>query len=71
MSALTVFLILAAWLVCIVFTLAFIHGAQLLRRREHTHYRSDGPVSINPDRKESIYVRGNREAVEDAERYTL
>ena len=60
MTPLTVFLILAAWLVCIVFTLAFIHGAQLLRRRERTHYRTDGPVSIDPHRKQTIHIRADQ-----------
>ena len=58
MTPLTVFLILAAWLVCIVFTLAFIHGAQLLRRREHTHHRSNGPVVLDPNKKEVVHVWG-------------
>ena len=61
MSALlTIILVVAvlaiAYTVTITLAWGLIHGAALIRRDE-THYRADGPVSIDPHRKHRIHIR--------------
>ena len=57
---LTIALVLAvlaiAYTVTITLAWGLIHGAALIRRDE-THYRTDGPVSIDPHRKHRIHIR--------------
>lgn len=56
----TIALVLAvlaiAYAVTITLAWGLIHGAALIRRDE-THYRTDGPVSIDPHRKHRIHIR--------------
>lgn len=61
MSALlTIILVVAvlaiAYTVTITLAWGLIHGAALIRRDE-THCRTDGPVSIDPHRKHRIHIR--------------
>ena len=44
-----------AYTVTITLAWGLIHGAALIRRDE-THYRTDGPVSIDPHRKHRIHI---------------
>lgn len=48
-------IVFAAWATVATLAWALIHGAEKIER---THYRSDGPVVINPNRRELIHVRG-------------
>lgn len=60
---LTIVLVLAvlaaAYVITVTLAWGLIHGAALIRRDE-THYRADGPVSIDPHRKHRIHIRGDQ-----------
>ena len=49
-------IIAAAYSITVTLAWGLIHGAALIRRDE-THYRADGPVSIDPHRKHRIHIR--------------
>lgn len=53
---LVVAVLAAAYTIAITLAWGLIHGAALIRRDE-THYRADGPVSIDPHRKHRIHIR--------------
>ena len=57
--ALVLAIIAIAYTVTITLAWGLIHGAALIRRDE-THYRADGPVSIDPHRKHRIHIRGDQ-----------
>lgn len=54
--ALVLAVLAAAYSITITLAWGLIHGAALIRRDE-THYRADGPVSIDPHRKHRIHIR--------------
>ena len=57
---LTIVLVLAvlaiSYTIAVTLAWGLIHGAAPIRRDE-THYREDGPVSIDPHRKHRIHIR--------------
>ena len=56
---LVVAIIAAAYIITITLAWGLIYGAALIRRDE-THHRTDGPVSIDPHRKHRIHIRGDQ-----------
>ena len=54
--ALVLVVLAAAYSITVTLAWGLIHGAALIRRDE-THYRSNGPVSIDPHRKHRIHIR--------------
>lgn len=54
--ALVLVVLAIAYTITITLAWGLIHGAALIRRDE-THHRSDGPVSIDPHRKHRTNIR--------------